>query len=99
MRRRTQARTRAHPWLRPRRPRAGARPGVRRAAARARRRAVTVGAEGRRQRTRRRCADPGRGSGEGVGAGDLPEAGASQGPGTPRAAAVAMNNSGADEIG
>lgn len=68
-----------HPWPRPRRPRAGARSGVRRAAARARRRAVTVGAEGRRQRGRRRCADPGRGCGEGAGASDLPEAGASQG--------------------
>ena len=98
---RTHARTRAHPWLRPRRPRAGARPGVRRAAARARGRAVTVGAEGRRQRGSRRCADPGRGCGEGAGASDLPEAGASQGARTSSAfaAAAAMNNSGADEIG
>lgn len=38
-----------------------------------------VGAEGRRQRGRRRCADPGRCCGEGAGASDLPEAGASQG--------------------
>uniref|UniRef100_A0A4W2FDU4 DAZ-associated protein 1 n=2 Tax=Bos indicus x Bos taurus TaxID=30522 RepID=A0A4W2FDU4_BOBOX len=96
---RTHARTRVHPWPRPRRPRAGARSGVRRAAARARGRAVTVGAEGRRQRGRRRCADPGRGCGEGAGASDLPEAGASQGARTPSAAAAAMNNSGADEIG
>lgn len=63
---------------------------------------MTVGAEGRRQHGRRRCADPGRGCGEGAGASDLPEAGASQGPlpGTPSAAAAAaMNNAGADEIG
>lgn len=55
----------ARPWLRPRRPRAGARPGVRRAAARRRGDARRPLARREEVQRRRRCADPGRGRGEG----------------------------------